>query len=176
MTIREEYEYLKTELMVRLQDTTVMCKLEFPFDFKISKDEENRYFMRGFKTRLATKKSMIILENTFKKIRLFPSDEMAKIFEETRDGILKDYKKDVLDAFMEEKWRFRDDDIDSYAKYIDSLIVKLKQASKPYVKIIKTLKQEDIEREIEAKDKLKKSKDETSLHVSANKENKKGLF
>ncbi len=175
MTIREEYEYLKTELMVMLHDTTVMCKLDFPFEFKISKKEEDRYFMRGFKTRLATKKSMIILDNTYRKIRLFPSAEMAKIFEETVDGILKDFKKDVMDAFMDEKWRFRDDDYDSYAKYIDSLTSKIKNAAKPYAKKIKSLKQEDIEREINEKDTIKRTQQE-EVHATIDKNNRKGLF
>lgn len=110
MTLRDEYEYLKSELMVELADATVMCNLDFPFDFKISKEEEDRYFIRGVQTRLATKKSMIILDNTYKKCRLFPSEETVKTFIEARDGILEDYKKDVMTAFNSELWRYRDDD------------------------------------------------------------------
>ncbi|MDO5437179.1 MAG: hypothetical protein Q4F80_03165 [bacterium] len=175
MTIRDEYEYLKMELMVTLADATPMCNLDFPFDFKISEEEENRYFIRGTKTRLETKKSMIILDNTYRKVRLFPSEEIAQSFKETLDGILDDYKKIVTDAFIEEKWRFRDDDVESFANYIDTLISRFKEAAVPYIETLKTLKQEDIEREIKAKDNLKKAEENSSLKKRVE-ENKKGLF
>ncbi len=174
MTIREEYENLKTELIVRLADATTMCALEFPFDLEISKEEETRYFIRGANTRLATKKSMIILDNTYKKVRLFPSDDIADIFIEARDGILEDYKKDVMDAYNGEKYTFMEDTLETYSAYIDSLISKIKEASKPYIEKLKTLTKQDIEKEIDAKDKL------LNLSVKANStinsEDKKELF
>ncbi len=174
MTLRDEYEYLKSELMVELADATVMCNLDFPFDLKIPKEEEDRYFIRGVQTRLATKKSLIILENTYKKCRLFPGDETVKTFIEARDGILEDYKKDVMTAFNFETWRYKNDDAESYAKYIDSLIERIKQASNKYIEIMKNLKPEDIEKEIKAKDKLRKTENTNFLQKAA--QNKKGLF
>ena len=174
MTLRDEYEYLKSELMVELADATVMCNLDFPFDFKISKEEEDRYFIRGVQTRLATKKSMIILDNTYKKCRLFPSEETVKTFIEARDGILEDYKKDVMTAFNSELWRYRDDDEKSYFEYISNLAERIKEASNKYVEILRNLKPEDIEREIKAKDKLKKTENTNFLQNAA--KNKKGLF
>ena len=174
MTLRDEYEYLKSELMVELADATVMCNLDFPFDFKISKEEEDRYFIRGVQTRLATKKSMIILDNTYKKCRLFPSEETVKTFIEARDGILEDYKKDVMTAFNSELWRYRDDDEKSYFEYISNLAERIKEASNKYVEILRNLKPEDIEKEIKAKDKLKKTEDSNFLQNAA--KNKKGLF
>ncbi len=174
MTLRDEYEYLKSELMVELADATVMCNLDFPFDFKISKEEEDRYFIRGVQTRLATKKSMIILDNTYKKCRLFPSEETVKTFIEARDGILEDYKKDVMTAFNSELWRYRDDDEKSYFEYISNLAERIKEASNKYVEILRNLKPEDIEKEIKAKDKLKKTENTNFLQNAA--KNKKGLF
>ncbi len=174
MTLRDEYEYLKSELMVELADATVMCNLDFPFDFKISKEEEDRYFIRGVQTRLATKKSMIILDNTYKKCRLFPSEETVKTFIEARDGILEDYKKDVMTAFNSELWRYRDDDEQSYFEYISNLAERIKEASNKYVEILRNLKPEDIEKEIKAKDKLKKTENTNFLQNAA--KNKKGLF
>lgn len=174
MTLRDEYEYLKSELMVELADATVMCNLDFPFDFKISKEEEDRYFIRGVQTRLATKKSMIILDNTYKKCRLFPSEETVKTFIEARDGILEDYKKDVMTAFNSELWRYRDDDEKSYFEYINNLAERIKEASNKYVEILRNLKPEDIEKEIKAKDKLKKTENTNFLQNAA--KNTKGLF
>lgn len=174
MTLRDEYEYLKSELMVELADATVMCNLDFPFDFKISKEEEDRYFIRGVQTRLATKKSMIILDNTYKKCRLFPSEETVKTFIEARDGILEDYKKDVMTAFNSELWRYRDDDEKSYFEYISNLAERIKEASNKYVEILRNLKPEDIEKEIKAKDKLKKTENTNFLQNAA--KNKKSLF
>ena len=174
MTLRDEYEYLKSELMVELADATVMCNLDFPFDFKISKEEEDRYFIRGVQTRLATKKSMIILDNTYKKCRLFPSEETVKTFIEARDGILEDYKKDVMTAFNSELWRYRDDDEKSYFEYISNLAERIKEASNKYVEILRNLKPEDIEKEIKAKDKLKKTENSNFLQNAA--KNTKGLF
>ena len=174
MTLRDEYEYLKSELMVELADATVMCNLDFPFDFKISKEEEDRYFIRGVQTRLATKKSMIILDNTYKKCRLFPSEETVKTFIEARDGILEDYKKDVMTAFNSELWRYRDDDEKSYFEYISNLAERIKEASNKYVEILRNLKPEDIEKEIKTKDKLKKTENTNFLQNAA--KNTKGLF
>lgn len=157
MTIRDEYEYLKTELMVKLTDVTVMCNLDFPFDLRIPKEEESRYFIRGVQTRLATKKSMIILDNTYKKVRLFPGDDIVQVYTETQDEILEAYKKDVMTAFTFETWRFMHDDYASYEKYIDSLIERIKEASKPYIEELAKLTPKDIEREIAQKDALNKS-------------------
>lgn len=157
MTIREEYEYLKTELMVKLTDTTTMCNLDFPFDFKIDKEEEDRYFIRGTQTRLATKKSMIIIDNTYKKVRLFPSADIVDTFVEALNDILKDWKKDVIDAYFTEEWRFKKDSVETYSAYIDSLIIKIKEASKPYVEALAKLTPEDIEKEVKAKEALRKT-------------------
>lgn len=175
MGLREEYEYLKQELMVRLTDATNMCALEFPFDFKISKEEEDRYFMRGVSTRLATKKSMIILENTYKKIRLFPSKEMADTFRETMDGILSDWKKDVSDAYEFDSWRFKHDDAVSYSEYIDKLAERIKEAAEPYAKMIEKLTPEDIEKEIKAKEKFIES-EKPMMGNSSGEKKEDGLF
>ena len=156
MTIREEYEDLKLELTVKLADTTEVCKLDFPFDFKISKEDEDRYFLKGLRTRVTTKKMGIMLDNAYKKVRLFPSKDIAKIYIETRDGILNDYRKNVLAAYNVEPYRF-DDSEEVFMEYIETLIQGITEATKPYIEKLKTLTQEDIDREIEAKDKLKKA-------------------
>ena len=97
-----------------------------------------------------------------------------KTFIEARDGILEDYKKDVLKAFEAESWRYRDDNAETYMEYINGLADRLKEASDHYVDILKNLKPEDIEREIKAKDKLKKTENTNFLQNAA--KNKKGLF
>ncbi|MCD8025017.1 MAG: hypothetical protein LUE64_05735 [Candidatus Gastranaerophilales bacterium] len=175
MTIREKYEYLKSDLMVRLTDATVMCELSFPFDFTISKDEENRYFIRGAKTRLALKKAMIIIDNTYQKIRLFPSEENAQEFKEALDDILKDVKDTVIKAFINEEWRFRHDDLESYTEYIDSLIAGFREASVPFIEKLKELTQDDILAEIEAEDNLKKLENSMPMHKNET-PSKKNLF
>ena len=117
---------------------------------------------------------MIILDNTYKKCRLFPSEETVKTFIEARDGILEDYKKDVMTAFNSELWRYRDDDEKSYFEYISNLAERIKEASNKYVEILRNLKPEDIEKEIKAKDKLKKTENTNFLQNAA--KNTKGLF
>ena len=174
MTLREEYEDLKSELVVRLSDATVMCNLDFPFDFKLTKEEERRYFIRGTRTRLATKKAMIILDNTYKKCRLFPSDETVQNFIELQDDIFQEYKETVMAAYKIESWRYRRDDAESYAAYIDSLIERIKEVSKGYVEILKKLTPKDIEREIKIKDRLKEKENKNFLEAA--RKNKKGLF
>ncbi len=164
MTLRDEYEYLKSELMVELTDATVMCNLVFPFEFQISEEEENKHFIRGTQTRLATKKSMIILDNTYKKCRLFPSDDIEATFIEARDGILEDYKKDVMTAYNLESWRYLED-ADTYLDYINTLVERIKEASVKYIEILKNLTPEDIEKEIKTKDKIKEQEHTTFLEV-----------
>ncbi len=175
MTIRDEYEYLKTELMVKLADVTVMCSLDFPFDFKLSKDEENRYFIRGVQSRVATKKSMIILDNTYKKVRLFPGNDIVQIYTETQNEILADYKKDVMMAFSLESWRYMNDDYESYEKFIDELIVRIKDASAPFIEELGKLTQKDIDMEISSKEALNKSMQGSNL-FAVDMQNMKGLF
>jgi len=174
MTLRDEYEYLKSELMVELTDATVMCNLDFPFDFKIPSEEENKYFIRGAQTRLATKKAIIILDNTYKKCRLFPSEETAETFAEIRDDILKDYKTEVIKAYNQESWRFFGLSTETFSEYIDTLIDRIKEASKKYIETIKNLTPDDIAREIKQIDKIRQQENTTYFNIET--QNKKGLF
>ena len=79
MTVKDEYEYLKTDLMIRLSETTEACNLDCPFNFRFSKEEENKFLPRGTMGRLAVKRAFIILDNTYKKVRLYPTDEFINI-------------------------------------------------------------------------------------------------
>ena len=163
MTIKDEYEYLKTELMVKLTDVTNICNLDCPFGVQFTQEEEKKYLPKTSKARVLAKKAFIILDNTYKKVRLYPVDEFIDIFVEA-----------VNDTLFEEQSRFAEKDYIEYDKYIDSLIEKIKSATEPYVKQLKELTPADIEREIAMKDKVKKAEDDSLIKIDET--NPKGLF
>lgn len=148
MSIRDEYEILKSELVVKLTETNMLSDLIFPYNFTIPEEEEKRYLLRGLETRTTTQRANVILDNTYKKCRLLPSKETAKDFIKIQNEILADYKKKVIKSFQNEEFRFLNDDKDSFAVYIDSLIERIKEASKPYIEKLKTMTEEDVEKEI----------------------------
>ncbi len=174
MTIKDEYEYLKTELMVKLTDVTNICNLDCPFGVQFTQEEEKKYLPKTSKARVLAKKAFIILDNTYKKVRLYPVDEFIDIFVEAVNDTLSDFKRNVMEAYLEEQSRFAEKDYIEYDKYIDSLIEKIKSATEPYVKQLKELTPADIEREIAMKDKVKKAEDDSLIKIDET--NPKGLF
>jgi len=152
MTLRDEYETLKSELVVKLTDTTVLCDLTFPYKFTITDEEEDKYLRKGTEARRATKRAMIIIDNAYKKCWLLPSKETAKDFHKMQNDILNDYKKKAIKAYDSESWRFIEADKNDFVSFVDDLISRIKEASKPYVEKLKTMPQEEVERKIEDKD------------------------
>lgn len=155
MTIRDEYETLKTELVVKLTDTTVMCDFTFPFNFALSEEEENQFLFKGLETRRTTQRAMLIIDNTYRKCWLLPSAETAKDFSKIQNDILNDYKKKAIKAFDEESWRYTQITKDEFSKFIEEFIKRIKEASKPYIKKLETLSQEEVEKLVEEKEKEK---------------------
>ena len=174
MTVKDEYEYLKTELMIQLSDATTLCALDGPFGFKLPKEEEEDYFPLGTEARLVTKKAFIIFDNTYKKIRLYPTEEFIQILRETAEDIYKDYKKSVMEAYVKQQLCFKEQDYLVYDTYIDSFINKLKEHVEPYIKELDNLTPEQVEKEINMKDKVKEAEDKSLIKF--NKDNPNGLF
>ena len=160
MTVKDEYEYLKTDLMIRLSETTEACNLDCPFNFRFSKEEENKFLPRGTMGRLAVKRAFIILDNTYKKVRLYPTDEFINIFKETMEDIFKDMTSSALSANKQDRLFFRQCSEEEFEEYIKELIPRIKDAIKPYIEELEKLTPEDVEREIKIKDKVKKAKQE----------------
>ena len=160
MTVKDEYEYLKTDLIIRLSEATEVCNLDCPFNFHFSKEEEKKFLPRGTMARLAVKKAFIILDNTYKKARLYPTDEFITIFKEVVEDVLKDMLTSAFAANKQDRIFFRQCSEEEFEEYIKELVPKIKKSIEPYIKELEKLTPEDIEREIKIKDKVKKAKQE----------------
>lgn len=174
MDVREEYENLKQELLVRLTDVTPMCSLDLPFGIRVLKEDEDRYLPRGTSARLATKKAFIILENAYKKIRLFPEEDIVDLFQEAFDGILVDWICDVMSAYRNEKRRFgkvNEPEMENYLKKLRDQIVK---DIEPYIEELRNLKPEDIKAELKSRDVQTETMNMTNFQYDPN--SKDGLF
>lgn len=173
MSVKEEYEYLKTELMIRLSETTAACKLDCPFNFYFSKDEEDKYLPWGSMARLAVKRAFIILDNTYKKVRLYPTDEFIQYFQEAENDVYTEMKQNILDAGPEDRVFFQKCTEEELVEYTDELIKRIRNTLTPYIEELKKLTPEDVEREIRLKEKLKKAE---NTRIIQTKKGGSGLF
>lgn len=173
MTVKDEYEYLKTELMIKLADVTPACKLDCPFDFHFSKEEEDKFLPKGGQLRVAVKKAFIILDNTYKKVRLYPTDEFIEIFEETKKDIFEDLKAASKNISEEDKIFLYKCSTDEIEEYIKELVDRISKTLESFVLELKKLTPEDVEREIKIKDKVAKS---TKNPIDIDDKDPKGLF
>ncbi len=97
---KEQFENLSKELLGKLNDANRMSALEFPFGYEISGEIEERFFEKGSRLRLVTVRNMIIVENSFKKFKLFPTHDIMKTYVETQKELLTGWKKEVEDAYL----------------------------------------------------------------------------
>lgn len=97
---KEQFENLSKELLGKLNDANRMSALEFPFGYEISKEVEERFFEKGSRLRLVTIRNMIIVENSFKKFKLFPTHDIMKTYIETQRELLEGWKKEVEEAYL----------------------------------------------------------------------------
>lgn len=174
MTIKDEYEYLKTDLMIRLSEATSVGNIEPKFGVIIPKDEEDKYLPRGSRARLAVKRAFIILDNTYKKVRLYPTDEFIKVFEETENDVYKELKENMLSAGAEDRILLNRCTEEEFEKYTNELINRIKGALTPYFKELERLTPEDIEKELKIKENIKKADEERLIRFDEN--NPNGLF
>lgn len=174
MTVKEELEYLKTEFMINMSDATRESNLDAPFELKFSLEEEQNFLPRGAKARLVLKHAFIILDNTYKKVRLYPTDDFIEAFEETLEDTCNDLKRNIMEAYLQEQLYFPNTDYVGYDKYTDELIVRIKDHAAPYIEKLRKLTPEEVEMEIKMKDRVKKAEEASLIHFDY--KNPKGLF
>ena len=85
---KEQFEILSKELLGKLNDANHMTHLEFPFGYTLSEELEKKYFDEGAELRLITVRSMIIIDNSFKKFKIFPTHDIMKTYIETQKELL----------------------------------------------------------------------------------------
>ncbi len=97
---KEQFEILSKELLGKLNDANRMSKLEFPFGYKVSPEIEERFFIKGSTLRLITIRNMILIDNSFKKFKIFPTHDIMKTYIQTQKELLFGWKKEVEDAYL----------------------------------------------------------------------------
>ena len=97
---KEQFEILSKELLGKLNDANQMTNLEFPFGFKLSEETEQKYFDKGTDLRLITVRSMIVIDNSFKKFKIFPTHDIMKTYIEIQRELLTEWKKEAEDSFL----------------------------------------------------------------------------
>ncbi len=97
---KEQFETLSKELLGRLNDANRMSALEFPFGYTISDEVEKKFFDKGSKLRLVTIRNMILIDNSFKKFKIFPTHDIMQTYIQTQKELLFDWKKEMEEAYL----------------------------------------------------------------------------
>ena len=156
MTIREEYENLKLELVAALEDASVMSVIECPFGYNITSEMNDNFFKYGSYLRQDTQRAMVLIENSYQKSRLFPGDETADLFIEAMEQIISDFRENAQNAYKDDPFYFADYSPAKFNQTLENFINDIKEASKPYVEKIRTTTQHEIELEVKARDNYRK--------------------
>lgn len=96
---KEQFEILSKELLGKLNDANHMTHLEFPFGYTLSEELEKKYFDEGAELRLITVRSMIIIDNSFKKFKIFPTHDIMKTYIEIQKELLIEWKKEAENTY-----------------------------------------------------------------------------
>jgi len=97
---KEQFEMLSKELLGRLNDANRMSALEFPFGYKLSEEIEEKYFNKGSNLRLVTIRNMIVIDNSFKKFKIFPTHDIMKTYIQTQKDLLLEWQKEAEAAYL----------------------------------------------------------------------------
>jgi len=97
---KEQFEILSKELLGKLNDANEMSSLDFPFGYSLPEEIEEKYFDKGTELRLITVRSLIVIDNSFRKFKIFPTHDIMKTYIETQRELLSEWKKEVEEAFI----------------------------------------------------------------------------
>lgn len=96
---KEQFEILSRELLGKIADVSVNSALFFPFGYVLPKEYEEKYFYEGLILRSLTIKKMFVIDNSFRKFKIFPTHDVMITYIETQKELLADWVSEVCEEF-----------------------------------------------------------------------------
>lgn len=131
---REQFEILSRELLGRLNDVNRQSELVFPFDYILDKEIEEKYFPKGAVLRGIIIKNMIIIDNSFRKFKLFPTHDIMTTYVETQKELLMGWKEESIKSFMKTYSDSKPEELDEFKKVLSKIEKDINKASIPALK------------------------------------------
>lgn len=96
---KEQYEILSRELLGKLNDVSSFSDLFFPFGYVLPAEIEEKYFGRSQKLRTIMIRTMVVIDNSFKKFQIFPSRDIMVTYIETQKDLLSAWIADSMQEY-----------------------------------------------------------------------------
>lgn len=134
MDKRRQFEELSREMLGLMNDTTADSELFFPFGYKLDTNIEEKYFPKGNNLRAITSRQMIVVDNSFKKFKLFPSYDIMITYVETQKDLLKDWKHLITAEFKKQNPNIKEKELSEFSGIVKKIINDINAFSKPAIK------------------------------------------
>lgn len=124
---------LSKELLGRMGDVNRQMELFFPFGYVLDKDLEEKYFKKGSIQRAIIIRNMIVIDNSFKKFQIFPTDDIKKVYIETQKDLLEAWQKEAVESFMETMEIKEGDELDEFKQVVYKIAAEIDKISMPQI-------------------------------------------
>lgn len=131
---REQFENLSRELLGRLNDVNRQSELFFPFDYILPVEIEEKYFPKGSILRGIMIRNMVIIDNSFKKLKIFPTHDVAVTYIETQKELLNEWIEQSIESFKKTYIKADKKEFDEFKKVLSGIENDINTASMPVIK------------------------------------------
>ncbi len=131
---REQFENLSRELLGRLSDTNRQSELFFPFEYILPPEIEEKYFPKGSILRGIMIKNMVIIDNSFKKFKIFPTHDVAVTYIETQKELLQGWINESVKSFQKTYTNIDTKEFEEFKKILSKIENDINKASMPVIK------------------------------------------
>lgn len=132
---KEQFELLSRELLGRLNDVNRQSDLFFPFGYVLPSEIEEKYFSRGSVLRGIMIKNMVLVDNSFKKFKIFPTHDVMVAYVETQKELLDTWKKEAVKSYIS-TYKEDGEKLDEFKKCISKIVADINKASMDAIKTV----------------------------------------
>lgn len=130
---KEQFETLSRELLGRLNDVNRQSDLFFPFGYILPAEIEEKYFSRGSVLRGIMIKNMVLVDNSFKKFKIFPTHDVMVAYVETQKELLEAWKEEAVKSFIS-TYKDEGEKLNEFKKCISKIVADINKASMNAIK------------------------------------------
>ena len=130
---KEQFETLSRELLGRLNDVNRQSDLFFPFEYVLPSEIEEKYFSRGSVLRGIMVKNMVLVDNSFKKFKIFPTHDVMVAYIETQKELLEAWMGESIKSYIS-TYKEENEKLDEFKKCISKIVADINKASMSAIK------------------------------------------
>ena len=127
---------LSKELLGKMGDVNRQMELVFPFGYVLDKELEEKYFKKGSAQRAILIRNMIVVDNSFKKFQIFPTQDIMQIYIETQKELLLAWQNEAIESFIETSENKNSDELDDFKTTVSKIALEIEKISMPQIKQI----------------------------------------